>query len=80
MKNSLALACAALLLCSFGPKQDLLHVQSIPLYSGQISGLQSADQVVKIFLGIPFAAPPTGHLRWKAPQPVTPWQGIKACT
>jgi para-nitrobenzyl esterase len=27
--------------------------------------------------GIPFAAPPTGGLRWKAPQPVTPWSGIR---
>jgi para-nitrobenzyl esterase len=29
------------------------------------------------FKGIPFAAPPVGDLRWKAPQPVQPWQGVK---
>jgi para-nitrobenzyl esterase len=29
------------------------------------------------FKGIPFAAPPVGDLRWKAPQPVAPWQGVK---
>jgi para-nitrobenzyl esterase len=29
------------------------------------------------FKGIPFAAPPTGELRWKAPQPVTPWSGVR---
>lgn len=29
------------------------------------------------FKGIPFAAPPTGELRWKAPQPVISWEGVK---
>lgn len=32
---------------------------------------------VASFKGIPFAAPPIGPLRWKAPQPVIPWEGIK---
>lgn len=30
-----------------------------------------------IYKGIPFAAPPVGELRWKAPQPVVPWEGIR---
>jgi para-nitrobenzyl esterase len=30
-----------------------------------------------MFLGIPYAAPPTGELRWKPPQPVQQWQGIR---
>jgi para-nitrobenzyl esterase len=32
------------------------------------------------FKGIPFAAPPTGDLRWKAPQPVVPWLGVRRAT
>ena len=32
---------------------------------------------VHAFKGVPFAAPPTGALRWKAPQPVQPWQGVR---
>ena len=34
---------------------------------------------IHIFKGIPFAAPPVGELRWKAPQPVQSWSGIKKC-
>ncbi|GAB3264599.1 carboxylesterase family protein [Larkinella harenae] len=32
---------------------------------------------VRVFKGIPFAAPPVGSLRWKAPQPVKSWQGVR---
>ncbi|HLH05347.1 MAG TPA: carboxylesterase/lipase family protein [Bryobacteraceae bacterium] len=48
--------------------------------SGLIEGTVSADGAVNIFKGIPFAAPPTGELRWKAPQPVAAWQGVRKAT
>jgi para-nitrobenzyl esterase len=32
------------------------------------------------FLGIPYAAPPVGNLRWKAPQPAARWHGVRAAT
>jgi para-nitrobenzyl esterase len=47
--------------------------------AGAVSGIISADAGIHIFKGIPFAAPPVGALRWKAPQPVTHWSGTKKC-
>ena len=43
----------------------------------QAQQIQMAD--IHIFKGIPFAAPPVGELRWKAPQPVQPWNDVKKC-
>jgi para-nitrobenzyl esterase len=37
-------------------------------------------ELVRVYRGIPYAAPPVGNLRWKPPQPVTPWEGIRVCT
>ena len=50
--------------------------QPIQLDAGQIIGT-SMESGVQAFLGIPFASPPVGDLRWRAPQPVTPWSGVK---
>ncbi|NQV70816.1 MAG: carboxylesterase family protein [Pseudohongiella sp.] len=50
--------------------------EPIQLTDGQISGIES-DNGVQAFLGIPFAAPPVGDLRWQAPQPTVPWQGVR---
>lgn len=47
---------------------------------GTISGAVNADGDVIIYKGIPFAAPPVGDLRWKAPQPVEGWDGVRECT
>jgi para-nitrobenzyl esterase len=44
---------------------------------GTIEGTFEGD--IAIYKGIPFAAPPVGELRWKAPQPVVPWEGIRKC-
>jgi para-nitrobenzyl esterase len=47
--------------------------------NGKIQGSTNTEKSVRIFKGIPFAAPPVGDLRWKAPQPVQNWKGIKQC-
>lgn len=52
---------------------------TIKVDGGLISGTTNSAGDIYIFKGIPFAAPPVGDLRWKAPQAVVPWQGIKKC-
>ena len=45
--------------------------------NGLVSGYNSGD--ITIFKGVPFAAPPVGDFRWKAPQPAKNWTGILKC-
>ncbi|MDQ6421443.1 carboxylesterase family protein [Paenibacillus sp. LHD-117] len=48
------------------------------LTDGKIQGYLSAnDKSIAIYKGIPYAAAPVGELRWKAPQPVKPWNGVR---
>jgi len=47
----------------------------VKIDAGELEGV-ATDKVIA-FKGIPFAAPPVGSLRWKAPQPVTPWTGVR---
>ena len=42
--------------------------------SGLVSG---SGTYIRVYKGIPYAAPPVGNLRWKAPQPAKPWKGIR---
>lgn len=64
--------------CSSSQKNSISGTVAVD--GGLISG--SYDEVTGIttFKGVPFAAPPVGDLRWKAPQPVVPWEGVKQCT
>jgi para-nitrobenzyl esterase len=47
---------------------------------GKVQGKMSADGQARDFLGIPFAAPPIGPLRWKPPQPAAEWHGVRQAT
>ena len=49
----------------------------IKIEGGIVAGVSNGD--IQIFKGIPFATPPIGALRWKAPLPVQPWSGVKIC-
>ena len=48
--------------------------------NGVLEGVISADGKVRTFKGIPYAAPPVGPLRWKAPQPAAAWTGVRKAT
>src|ERR1700728_1442472 len=47
---------------------------------GKVQGKMSADGKARDFLGIPFAAPPVGPLRWRPPQPAAKWHGVRQAT
>jgi para-nitrobenzyl esterase len=56
--------------------QNAFPVQ-ITTTNGIIEGEFDIKTNIQSFKGIPFAQPPVGNLRWKAPQPVTNWNGIR---
>jgi para-nitrobenzyl esterase len=48
--------------------------------AGAVKGTATPDGQIRIFKGIPFAAPPIGELRWQAPRPPVPWEGVRDAT
>jgi para-nitrobenzyl esterase len=48
----------------------------VAINTGRVSGMTLASGV-RAFKGIPFAAPPVGDLRWREPQPVAKWNGVR---
>ena len=60
--------------------QGRIEGAPVAVDGGAVTGKWTASARVRAYLGIPFAAPPLGDLRWKPPQPVTPWQGVRAAT
>ncbi len=68
--------------CGGGPSRDggepaLPTTGVVRVDGGDIRG--SVDGSVSIYRGVPFAAPPVGPLRWRPPQPVRPWEGVREC-
>lgn len=84
MKPLRSLSIALLAVVTATPLSSLAaHAQKPPrikIEDGKLEGKLSADSNVRIFLGIPFAAPPVGPLRWKPPQPAARWKGVRQAT
>jgi para-nitrobenzyl esterase len=49
--------------------------ETVRVEGGLVRGLMQNG--ISVYRGLPFAAPPIGDLRWRAPEPVIPWEGIK---
>ena len=76
-KTAIVLSLVSFLL--FGANVCAQEEGAYEVTGGKISGYENEDGSVLIFKGIPFAAAPVGDLRWKAPQPVESWEGVKEC-
>ena len=65
---------ALMLAASVSAQAQLLstHVET-----GDVAGV--LDDGLAVYKAIPYAAPPVGNLRWRAPQPAQPWQGVRKC-
>ena len=74
MKQWIMLAASLFALASCSETNPVLTVSG-----GQIRGVLTDSSQVMVYKGIPYAAAPVGDLRWQAPQPVTPWEGVKVC-
>jgi para-nitrobenzyl esterase len=59
------------------PERDPSSLRS--LQSGRVIGFTD-DDGAHVWRGIPFATPPTGELRWRAPRPPAPWEGVREAT
>ncbi|HVW97890.1 MAG TPA: carboxylesterase family protein [Mucilaginibacter sp.] len=86
MKKNYSLALAAAALCAivvffaFKPGRSSAALpEVIRIDDGSVSGVKDQSGEITSWKGIPFAAPPVGNLRWKAPQAVPNWDGVKKC-
>jgi len=70
MMLSVAILCAA-------ATASAAITEPVKTDAGLVSGAAGNDAAVRVFKGMPFAAPPVGPLRWKAPQPAAKWDGVK---
>ena len=68
----MALVAMAIHACSQQRAEMTLQVKT---QAGVVEGI--AEDGIKKFLGVQFAAAPVGDLRWKAPQPVPAWEGVR---
>ena len=62
------------------PYDNVETTEILQLENGKVQGLYNKDKSVEVYAGIPYAKPPVGEYRWKEPQDVDNWEGVKDCT
>jgi len=75
MKKDFLFAAALLLTTSMALAQLNMDPPRVKTTNGMLEGVNESG--VKTFKGVPFAAPPVGNLRWREPQPLANWAGIR---
>lgn len=81
-----SLACVLVLLLATAclgsvPSSSSSSGPTVRLEAGVLEGIQFGPVKNEVaFLGVPYAAPPVGMLRWKPPQPVSKWNGTRQAT
>ena len=56
-----------------------MFIRQVKTENGWVRGIQAPDPRITAYKGIPFAAPPVGENRWRAPQPCPDWDGVLDC-
>src|SRR6186713_1993617 len=65
-------------IAAIGARTSAMVPEQIKIDSGALIGAVGTTQPsVRAFKGIPFAAPPLGDNRWRAPQPAAKWDGVR---
>ena len=54
-------------------------LRKVKVKNGSLQGMTGKDPRITVFRGVPYAKPPVGELRWKAPQPAEDWEGVRKC-
>ena len=76
MRIRIALGLAAVAIAASTVTTPAAISDPVKTASGQLAGV-TLQSGVRVFKGIPFGAPPVGDLRWKEPQPVAKWNGVR---
>lgn len=72
MRGLHAIFCLAAIAPAFAAIVDPVRVEQ-----GLLSGVAGAKPEVRVFKGVPFAEPPVGQLRWRAPKSAAHWEGVR---
>ena len=70
----MALMCQTMTAATDLEDQPLLNTR---VETGNVEGVLEGS--IAVYKAIPYAAPPVGDLRWRAPQPAKAWEGVRVC-
>lgn len=75
--KAVSVAALMLVLVIFGLGRAA-EADTVQVQGGLVASKPGGDGAIRIYEGVPYAAPPVGELRWRAPQPPAPWGGVRS--